>query len=361
MKKPSAISGQQKRTKGKSMTKSIEYTERGILLPPEIDDVTRREFLIGSAGLLLLPAACGGNGEGEESASGETKVIENMLGETEVPARPERVVVIEGFTGLDTAVIVEAPIVGVSYNPMIEGGFPEYLEGNGLSELPDIGWVDVNLERIAELSPDLILSAEFLEDGVQENLSSIAPTVVFENIAFIWQSPTDWQTMVLQFADALGDVPAAERAIANFDERLEGVRRDHGDRLENLTVSVVRINPGSFQLFPGQGPGSAILEQLGVERPEGQRPGDEPPENFSLENIPELDADVILVFGLDEGDENRPYFEREILSNPLWQSLEAVRAGRVHVVDSAPWNHAGSVQSAHEILDDIEEYLLDGQ
>ncbi len=40
------------------MTKTIEFTERGILLPPEImDDFTRREFLIGGAGLFLPSAA----------------------------------------------------------------------------------------------------------------------------------------------------------------------------------------------------------------------------------------------------------------------------------------------------------------
>ncbi len=336
--------------------KTIEFKERGMLLPPNIvDDISRREFLIG-AGLLALVPGCGGDGE-EGSPSGEARVIENMLGETEVPARPGRVVVIEGYTGLDTAALVDAPIIGFSHSPMIEGGFPAYLEGNGLSELPDIGWIEPNLEEIASLNPDLILGSDFLEDGVQENLSSIAPTVVFENIAYNWESPTDWQKMVRQFTRTLGKLPAAQRAIADFDERLEGVRQEIGDRLEGMSVSVVRINEASFQLFPGQGPGSAILEQLGVGRPPRQRPEEEP-RDFSIELLPELDADVILVFGLDEDAESRPYFEAEIETNPLWRNLRAVRAGRVHIVDSAPWNHSGSAQSAHEILDDIEEHVV---
>ncbi len=253
----------------------------GALLP-EVDDVTRREFLIGAAGLLLLPDGCGGGQDRRDaSGSGETKVIENLLGKTRVPVNPERVVVIEGYTGLDTAVLVEAPIIGFSHSPMIEGGFPEYLKGNGLSELPDVGWIEVNLETIASLDPDLIVSGDFLEDGVQENLSSVAPTVAFENIGYNWETPTGWQRYVLRFAGALGDVPAAERAIAGFEERLDGVRQRLDGRLDELTVSAVRINAGSFQLYPGQGPGSAILEQLGVGRPEGQRPEDEPNPNNS--------------------------------------------------------------------------------
>ncbi len=67
------------------MTKKIEAAERGIAVPPHIvDDLTRREFLIGSAGLLLLPAGCGGDGgNGGEATSGETRTIEHAFGEVE--------------------------------------------------------------------------------------------------------------------------------------------------------------------------------------------------------------------------------------------------------------------------------------
>lgn len=86
------------------MTNTIESSERGITLPssPEVDDVTRREFLIGAAGLMLLPAACNSGEEGEGTrASGDTRTIRHASGETEVPAKPRRTVSLTSVTELD--------------------------------------------------------------------------------------------------------------------------------------------------------------------------------------------------------------------------------------------------------------------
>ncbi len=98
------------------MTKTIQVLERGITLPPlpEIDDVTRREFLIGTAGLLLLPAGCGSDGEGGDEASGEMRTVEHALGTTEVPTEPRRVVVIDSYLTLTTALMLGVPVVGAT-------------------------------------------------------------------------------------------------------------------------------------------------------------------------------------------------------------------------------------------------------
>lgn len=66
------------------MTKTIERVRTFPPLP-EIDDATRREFLLGAAGLLLLaPYGCGSSvgsgGEGGSGPSGETRVVEHAAG-----------------------------------------------------------------------------------------------------------------------------------------------------------------------------------------------------------------------------------------------------------------------------------------
>lgn len=164
-------------------------------------------------------------------------------------------------------------------------------------------WVVRHLQIIGE-------SANGLSDAARHGLPrragpqpvvGVAPTVVFENVAYNWDQPTDWQINVRLIADALGYADAVEAPIAEVDARIEALRERLGDRAAGLTVSAVRINPEFVQLFPGQGPGSALLEQLGVQRPTGQRPTDEPAD-FSLELIPQLDGDVLIVFGIDEGE-----------------------------------------------------------
>lgn len=57
--------------------------------PAIVDDVTRRQFItmLTAAGLL---AACGRNTAPQDPAAGNTRRISHALGETDVPASPQR-------------------------------------------------------------------------------------------------------------------------------------------------------------------------------------------------------------------------------------------------------------------------------
>jgi hypothetical protein len=72
--------------------KSIEVP--GFTLPG-IEDITRRDFLIGGAVALLL-AGCG-SGETESEFSGDTRTVESPMGSVEFPENPERLVAMYGF------------------------------------------------------------------------------------------------------------------------------------------------------------------------------------------------------------------------------------------------------------------------
>jgi iron complex transport system substrate-binding protein len=154
------------------MTKTIERT-RALSPLPEIDDATRREFLIGAAGLLLLPAACGGSGQDAGGdRSGQTRTIEHALGTTQVPAEPRRVFVSHGVV-VDTALALGVEPVG-AFNFGTRGNFLD-------DRLPDdaevLGGPTPNLEAIAALEPDLILDIDLNVEETYDELSRIAPTV----------------------------------------------------------------------------------------------------------------------------------------------------------------------------------------
>ena len=88
---------------------------------------TRKEFLIGTGSLLVLaPYGCGGeSGAGRKTTSNGTRIIEHELGEARVPARPQRIVVVDPYASLQTALAVDAPVAG---SPDVSGrtfsGFP---------------------------------------------------------------------------------------------------------------------------------------------------------------------------------------------------------------------------------------------
>ena len=95
-----------------------------------------------------------------------------------------------------------------------------------------------------------------------------------------------------------------------------------------------------------------VLKDLGFHRPAIQNVDD-----FAIrtgkESIPDMDGDRIFYFTFDKGNGEADALEAEALADPLWQSLSAVKAGRVHKVDDGIWNTSGGALAADLMLDDI--------
>jgi iron complex transport system substrate-binding protein len=331
------------------MAKKIEAP--GMLLP-EIDDATRREFLIGAAGLLLLPAGCG-SGEGS-GPSGETRTVEHNLGTTEVPAELRRVVALDPYVTLPTALLLGVPVVGTGYIPAGEP-FPPFLDEAETEDIENVGWLEFNLERIAALEPDLIIGQElFVVEDVYEELSQIAPTVATS------YEIGDWRGNLRAVAEAFGQTEEVERRISEAEGRMEEFRETRGDLLEETLVSLVNIREAEdIRVYTERDFAGSIPEDAGVRRPEDQRASD-PDENMkdlSLELLPQIDADVIVYYvGSTGGDYEESQAALEsIQENPLWQNLQAVQNDRTYRVDAAHWFGTSSLQAVNLVLDDLEE------
>lgn len=199
-------------------------------------------------------AACGG-GPDEASdpttttaAAGETaaaadfpRTVDHAMGRTEIPARPERVVVLD--TGeLDSAIALGVVPVGAVRAP-VEEGFLEYLSTDtAATEL--VGTIDdVNLEAVAALRPDLILSSALRHEDLYDELSAIAPTVFTETVGDVWK-----ENLALH-AEALGLEDEADELVAAYDERTADIAARLAEaRGELPTVSVVRFLPEQTRL-----------------------------------------------------------------------------------------------------------------
>ena len=76
-------------------------------------------------------------------------------------------------------------------------------------------------------------------------------------------------------------------------------------------------------------------------------------ESLSMEAILKEDPDHIFV--VMQTADAQPILESTLLSDPAWQSLTAVQAGRYHVMDPALFNLKPNARwgEAYEILADI--------
>ncbi|MBI4046423.1 MAG: iron siderophore-binding protein, partial [Devosia nanyangense] len=65
------------------------------------------------------------------------------------------------------------------------------------------------------------------------------------------------------------------------------------------------------------------------------------------------EGDRLFYFVYETGDGAADKQASEWLSEPLWQNLNVVKAGKAYAVDDAIWNTAGGYIAANLLLDDI--------
>jgi iron complex transport system substrate-binding protein len=282
----------------------------------------------------------------KESAVADARVVKHAMGETKVPARAQRVVVLD--TGeLDTAMTLGIKPIG-AVEAIAGQGFPAYLKGTeGIEKVGTIA--EPNLEKIATLKPDLILSSKLRHEAIYQQLSQIAPTVFAERTGVTWKQNFDL------FAEALGRTEQAERVKQAYQRRIADFRQAMGDRLNHTDVSIVRFTPGDTRIYQKASFIGTVLQDAGLPRPPSQDVDEFAIKNASEEVIPKIGGDVIFVtvYGSDAKTAKQKF-----LSHPLWQQLEVVQAGRVYEVSDDLWMLGIGYTAANGIFDDLTRYLV---
>ncbi|MFF2541982.1 ABC transporter substrate-binding protein [Kitasatospora sp. NPDC058063] len=290
----------------------------------------------------------GGGSAGSGSAGG-TRTVRHARGESTVPARASRVVVLD-TDALDSVVTLGLSPVGAT---TVTAGapFPAYLPAERLSGTKPVGAIgQPGLETIAALRPDLILSNQVRDDKRYDELSKIAPTVLSRTTG-----PT-WKENVRLHAEALGRQTEAEAADAAYRTRLRDLVTALGGpaRAAATRVEMARFLAGApTRLYLNDTFVGSLFKDLGLGRPANQdKPG------FSMEISPEqvdqAAADVIFysVYG-DAAKSDRG----RITEGALWKGLDAVRSGRVFGVDDSLWMLGIGYTGAGLILDEIRRDL----
>ncbi len=292
-------------------------------------------------------AACGGGAgsPGEETTESGSRTIQHAMGTTKVSENPKRVVVLD--TGeLDSAMTLGVTPVGSV--EAVEGlGYPSYLEAT--DGIENVGTIEQpNLEKIATLEPDLILSSKLRHEKIYDQLSEIAPTVFTETTGVTWKENFE------KHAEALNKTDEAEQVKTEYQERIDEFQGAIGE--DPPEVSVVRFLPGDTRIYQKESFIGTILEDAGLPRPKPQDVEDFAILNASQELIPKMGGDV--VFTTVYGPEKDSTLE-EITSDPLWQQLEAVEQGRVYEVSDDLWMLGIGYTAAGGVVDDLEKYLVE--
>lgn len=305
---------------------------------------------------VFLICACSGRSSlnspnsGSLSPGSGCRVIQHAMGETCVPANPQRLVVLSAPTLSDVLALGVQPIGTTSYdNTVVQ--LPSYLEGR-MNGIEFVGYNErPNLEKILRLKPDLIIGWEYSNKAIYSQLSQIAPTVLDD-----WVGYPSWKDHFNFVAEVLGKTEAAEQVWKHYHQRIQELRTALGDRLQHLEVSFVHTCCGTVDIDLKNSFIGSILDDAGLRRP--------PPQNateedgivlLSEERLMDIDGDILFVATYD--DESTRTLE-ELKRKPLWNNLRAVQQGRVYRVDYSVWR-GGNTLAANAVINDLFKYLVE--
>lgn len=294
---------------------------------PVVDDVTRREVIVGGAALAALFAVPAGwaDASSPPTSTPGTVSVTDVAGTRDLPARPQRVICLDGSLDLELAALCGFTVIGY-YDRSTEGvELPETMSTtiDGAESLP----FEPNLEQLAELAPDLLIteSTYWLDEIGRERLEAIAPLLVTQRTAESGQ--WDWRKEFAYFAGVFGQQARAEAAFARYDDAVAELRRDAADAIASTTLSVVQFNSatGAIVMHP---PTNVlvgyVVDDLGGTFSDAQVALTEPLV-MEAESIGMVDGDVIVRVAFDLS----PGAFDGLEANPLWPALPAVEAGRV--------------------------------
>ncbi|WP_018349729.1 ABC transporter substrate-binding protein [Longispora albida] len=311
-------------------------------------------FAIGLTGLALAAslAACGNTKDGDKPAAGTSsaaadttsvfpRTVTHDKGTTELKAKPQRIIALDNSL-VEAVVLLERPLVGGIASYRNQKTFPDYL-GAAVKDTKDIGPLDnPNLELIASLKPDLIVSATVRHDALYDKLKAIAPTV------FVKTTGPIWKDNVKLLGQALGEEKKAADKLGAYEARAKKIGDAVNAKASNPTISVVRFVDGPTRLMAHSSFAGIVLKDAGLKRPDAQAK-DTFAVEISEEQIGLADASYIFVTTYAGGADRKAKFE----ANPLWQRLKGVQDKHVTEVKDELWMTSVSVQGAHFILDDI--------
>jgi iron complex transport system substrate-binding protein len=273
-------------------------------------------------------SACGADEEEPASrpasAGAFPVTVEHKFGASEIPETPERVVTV-GYTDQDITLALGVVPVGVGD---FLGGYdwrkrPWAQQALGGEQPEVVGAQEINFEAVAAQRPDLIIAINAgLKEADYKRLSQIAPTVGQSGEYIDFGMPWDEQTLLV--GRALGKEDAAREVIAGVEARFQQFRDDHPD-LAGKTAILAYGGPDGYGAYATGDNRSRFLEDLGFKTPEeiDKLAGESFYAQFSQEQFRLMDQELVVMYGA----------EKDILANPVFKRLDAVKEDRVIYLD----------------------------
>ena len=267
----------------------------------------------------LLLSACG-TPAAEQSSQGSYATITDDNGRTvSFDKKPERIVVTSA-SFLEPLYAVGGEVVG---RPDSKSKIPE-----AAKSVTNIGRVyQIDAEKVLALTPDLVI----LNRGMNEKLVETLAANNIRTLVLDMKSYDDVKREIGIFAALTGEKAKGEELVRKMDADIEAVRTSIPQEKKRVAI-IHSTGQGLSVQLDGSIAGN-IANILGWENTAAGMPAlDKNPDAapYSMETLVAQNPDIIFVTSMGEEAEIRASMEAMFAESPAWQSVSAVRDGRVY-------------------------------
>lgn len=279
--------------------------------------------------------------------SNECRVVSHEMGETEICGQPQRVAALSPHIldsilalGVQPVAYAESTVLNLETFDRPSEQIP-FLGEQVTTQPVNVGdRKNPSIEKLALIQPDLILGESWLNQSQYPLLSQIAPTVLVDDSNGNKQR---WIYSIEPIAQALGQEQAVKQLIAKHEQQLAATR----SQLQPVVTAYPKVLILSVNTLmndvaiAADSTAGLLLEAIGFHL---VFPGSVPPGEIrwlqtSLEVLPTLDADIVIVIGWDASDVYNPaeQLKNKWNQNPVLKEISDAMADRLFFVDYQLW------------------------
>ncbi|ARK22348.1 MULTISPECIES: ABC transporter substrate-binding protein [Sporosarcina] len=257
-----------------------------------------------------------------EETTGTAIEVTDMIGQTSTFDEVPKSVATLSSGDLDMLLALGIKVDG---RPTVQG--PPNKDLEGIAEIGNPH--QPNFEKIAEINPEVIIAAPSFKQH-EANMERQGTKIVYTAA----NSVDDIKKTIGLFGQ-LFDKETEAKTIQ--DDITEQIEKSSADKAEAVKTLLVYGAPGTYMVALPNSLSGNLLELAGGENIASDFPNEEKYPQYaslSVEKIIERNPEMVMLITHGEPEAVKAAFEGEMLKNPAWKNLDAVKKGNVMVLPS---------------------------
>ena len=301
------------------------------------------------SGLLLyyLPDMTSGH-NAESNNTSQTfkeKTIVHDFGTTELKKAPKRIVILDNLYGEILDPLHITPVGATTGQADSQEFSTLFKKQYKYAKVVSVGWQgNPDLDKIAELKPDLILMTGEQED-LYDELSEIAPTVGYQiNTDENW----DYHETSLKVAEIFDKRDEMKKDLDRLDAREAVFAENVKAKFGNQKLMYLRVTDNDIRYY-AYGHFGYLYDTYHFNRAETFNP-DDMFQVIDPDKLKDINPDLLIVQA-----DSQELLENKLKNNPVWSSLKAVQNNKVIYADYSTYMLGFGIVSQEAIMKQISD------